>query len=115
MNDNHGSERYIAGRFRESLNQDEPYYCKDCGRAIYCNKWRGRNVNDVLILHHEIPLLWGGTSAPDNLVLLCNECHNKRHAEFRLKPELPLFRERIIVGYRKGSVFTDPARAKDAE
>jgi hypothetical protein len=32
-----------------------------------------------LEVHHKIPLCFGGTSEPGNLVLLCRDCHDKEH------------------------------------
>ncbi len=67
----------------------------------------GRNEDDALIQHHIRQLINGGDSSKSNLVKLCNKCHDKRHAELRIKPELPLFRKRKVVGYQKGAVYTE--------
>ena len=106
-NDNHYRERTQAGKVRQSYKEGKPYRCHDCKRNIFRRRWGGRVEDDVLILHHITPLPWGGSSEEKNLIPLCNRCHDIRHAEMRLAPELPLFRERTIVGYRKGSVFTE--------
>lgn len=77
-------ERAIASSIREQKYKDgKVYYCRDCGRKIYRRKWGGRVNDDVLILHHKTPVPRGGKSIPSNLVVLCNRCHNQRHADQR--------------------------------
>jgi len=103
LSDENCHERREASKFRNRLNSSKVYHCKDCKREVYLN---GRNENNSLILHHIIPLLNGGTSNKNNLIILCNYCHNERHHLMKLKPELPLFRKRKVVGYSDGRVFT---------
>jgi 5-methylcytosine-specific restriction endonuclease McrA len=104
INDENYLEQRKANDIRQSLEEDKVYLCKDCGRSVYLN---GRNKDNSLILHHKKPLLCGGTSNKRNLIILCNDCHKNRHFELNLKPELPLFRKRKVIGYRKGGVFTE--------
>lgn len=45
--------------------------CSDCGSS------------DRLQVHHIIPLSKGGTNHPFNLIVLCHNCHEKRHRHMR--------------------------------
>jgi len=103
--DNH-HERGRALRFRQSLDREKAYECKDCGRKIYL--WKKKDDDDALILHHIIQIVNGGMSDRNNMVKLCNKCHKQRHEALKVKPELPLFRKRKVVGYGKGIVHTLP-------
>lgn len=48
------------------------YKCRECGRkAEYGGVW--------LEAHHRHPVSEGGSYAPWNLVLLCVDCHRRRH------------------------------------
>jgi len=80
-------ERELTQNMRKILIPDKPYKCQDCGKTIYVNK--GRNAEDALILHHIIPLMRGGTTQPNNIARLCNNCHNWRHDELRQTPQSP--------------------------
>ncbi len=104
LSDENHAGRYASAQFRRSLKEGKAYRCKDCGIKVYLreNRWE----DDALIIHHIKPLISGGTTNNANLVILCNECHNRRHEELRIKPELPLFRKRKVVGYGKGIVYT---------
>ena len=48
-------------------------------------QWRcaGCGYPEDLEVHHKVPLCFGGTSEPDNLVLLCRICHDKEHRSKR--------------------------------
>lgn len=47
--------------------------CGDCGR-----KW---DDGWMLEFHHIVAVFEGGTDEDSNIVLLCRECHHKRHVE----------------------------------
>ena len=32
-----------------------------------------------LVLHHIVPVSWGGKSTPENCITLCKDCHEKTH------------------------------------
>lgn len=51
----------------EILERDE-HHCRDCGAK------RGLHVHHIKIRKH------GGGDAPDNLITLCNKCHQRWHA-----------------------------------
>lgn len=61
----------------DHIRKSHFHICSDCG---------SQNAKEV---HHIIPVTESNvhdpeiTLNPDNLVLLCNECHNKRHNRFR--------------------------------
>lgn len=66
--------------------------CADCKEA------------HPLLVHHIIPLdgsprAWNVLNRPDNLVALCDSCHQKRHNKIRLaKPKAP--KQFVGVSYR---------------
>ena len=63
-------------RRREVIIRDE-YTCQDCGEV-------GAHKGDATLeVHHKTPVSEGGTDTPENLVTLCDECHNKRHKPSR--------------------------------
>ena len=101
---NYNQERIKAFQYREALKVREFYQCKDCGKKLYFND---RNNDDSLIVHHVIPIINGGITEESNLVILCNDCHDKRHRDLRVKPELPLFRIDAPTKYYKGGYSTN--------
>ena len=55
-------------RIRHYVFQRDHYTCQLCGRKVsnpHC--------------HHIIPIGKGGSSTPDNLITLCEECHKYLH------------------------------------
>ena len=48
-----------------------------------------------LDIHHIIPIEDGGTDDPENLILLCSNCHHLFH-----KPKHPAFSQRIIFDWK---------------
>lgn len=106
LSDENNPERNRAAEFRSTLIEGKTYH-----RKIYVRKY-DRFAEDALIVHHIVRLLDGGTSDDGNLTNLCNECHNKKHAEMRVNPQLPLFRKRRIIGYRKGAIYTETPKGK---
>lgn len=77
-------ERASSLKVRKSLNGKSN--CHDCGKEVYSET--GRHNPKSIILHHIIPVLWGGKSNGDNLIVLCNECHKIRH---RILKEIGLY------------------------
>ncbi len=106
VSDENHHERGRASKFRSTLEEGKAYHCQDCNRKIYVRKY-DKYAEDSLIVHHVLRLLDGGTSDKENLALLCNDCHNKRHAGMKEKPQLPLFRKRRVTGYGKGIIYTE--------
>ena len=68
-------------KLRRTALQRDLYMCQDCLAA----KRRGEMVRprDAVVVHHIVPV----TERPDlmmdldNLISLCDACHNKRHPE----------------------------------
>lgn len=55
----------------EFISERDNYKCRDCGQK-----------NSVkLVVHHINPLVYGGNNEYNNLILLCERCHSKRHAD----------------------------------
>jgi len=51
-----------------------------------CQVCKGKSKYPVLEVHHIIPRSQGGTDKPDNLITLCETCHQKYHrGEIKLK------------------------------
>ncbi len=53
---------------KERLELDE-YKCQNCGTK-----------NKILHIHHKIPLSKGGSNDIDNLITLCESCHDVEHS-----------------------------------
>ncbi len=58
------------------------YRCEHCGTG-----------KSRLELHHRVPEFLGGRFEPDNLVLLCQDCHDRAHAR---PPRRPLEKEACL-------------------
>jgi hypothetical protein len=54
-------------RLHESFNAQLPKECANCGST--CN----------LMIHHIVPLCYGGNNVLSNLSRLCSECHSNAH------------------------------------
>lgn len=46
--------------------------CEECGRAP---DWRGLSMHHIVFRSH------GGESTPENCIMLCGNCHDKRHGK----------------------------------
>ena len=70
-------DRRISDRVRIAVLRRDGYRCCDCG-------WRHEEWNRSdprhLEAHHVERHVDGGESIPENLVTLCNHCHDERHA-----------------------------------
>ena len=53
--------------------------CQGCGYKKYPKKRRSRYQRRAFQLHHKLPLSRGGDHTHSNLLLLCEECHQKEH------------------------------------
>lgn len=76
-----GRERDIARRKIESVDRNKAAYLKRkliVERGPFCQQC-GRKP-DHLHAHHVNPLRWGGANTPENLLLLCTDCHRLEHA-----------------------------------
>ena len=61
-------------------------YDRDNGRCRCCHKqldWLNVVADRGCEYHHIIPVVIGGNSLPENVILLCRECHVKVHAALR--------------------------------
>ena len=61
--------------------RDAIYFCDDCGFEDHDDR--------KFAVHHIQPVggfyrVWNKLNRQDNLVLLCHECHNRRHGEMRI-------------------------------
>ena len=70
-------DRKIPDPVRYEVMQRDDYTCIDC-------KWDSRkdwspSAPRHLELHHKIPHVKGGKNTVENLVTLCNICHDDRH------------------------------------
>jgi hypothetical protein len=70
-------DRRIPDRIRYAVIQRDGYSCIDC-------KWDSRkdwsrSAPRHLELHHRIAHVLGGDNTEENLVTLCNICHDARH------------------------------------
>lgn len=60
--------RNEASRIKYKLIKERGKFCQQCGRKP-----------DRIHGHHIKPLRLGGQNTPDNLLLLCAECHRLEH------------------------------------
>lgn len=65
--------------------------CEDCGRK-FSEGWQ-------LDCHHILPHSFGGDDTLDNAVMLCLECHAKRHAILGMHRAVQSIRERMELSY----------------
>lgn len=83
-------------RAREQARKRDQYRCQ------YCRSHEGEWPNLDLQVHHIRPAEKGGTNDLENLVVLCNDCHQRLHRHFddreRLPPEL-LDKDLPMVGF----------------
>ena len=72
-----------------SLIKERDFTCEDCGRWFY-------NESDKLHVHHLVHRDVNPWSYnPDEVVVLCEDCHKKRHGLYTYKPIDDSFKERI--------------------
>lgn len=68
-------QSYTAYRNRLMQEARTGDFKKDC--CYLCG------VNNNLVLHHIMPISWGGKSTKENCVTLCGECHRRAHKSLR--------------------------------
>lgn len=62
----------------DRIKQRAGHRCEGCGAAAGDESERtGRPMK--LVVHHRIRVKDGGTDDPENLVLLCDDCHHTEH------------------------------------
>ncbi len=80
--------RNITQSIRRTVLERDGYSCQRCNTDVTPNDQRGPNFQ----LHHLIPFSAGGPDHPENLVVLCNDCHTDVHQKMRSivgeRPEL---------------------------
>ncbi len=59
---------YLSSQIRKSIFERDNYKCQKCGRF------------DGLCIHHIIPRFDGGMDDIENLILLCQGCHEEWHS-----------------------------------
>jgi 5-methylcytosine-specific restriction endonuclease McrA len=67
MGRKHQSKRKIPKTIKQTILKRNNFKCYFCGST------------DNIQLHHIIPKRLGGTSDPENLIPLCDNCHKKLH------------------------------------
>jgi 5-methylcytosine-specific restriction endonuclease McrA len=71
-------DRVIKDQVRREVLQRDDYRCTECGWAHY--NWNPSDPRH-LEAHHMIHHMEGGMNTLDNLITLCNICHDKAHAK----------------------------------
>lgn len=61
-------QRQVQSAIRWGIKKDVCYYC---------------GSNDKLIVHHIVPVSWGGKSNDDNCLTLCEKCHREIHSKLK--------------------------------
>ena len=69
-------DRGIDDDVKGKVLRRDDYRCRDCGWNY--TLWN-RSDPRHLELHHKIAHVRGGENTPDNLITLCNTCHDKVH------------------------------------
>lgn len=54
--------------------------CVNCGKQLSLNHSHCQITIDGGQFHHVLPHIYGGTSLPENVCVLCNECHIAVHS-----------------------------------
>ena len=94
---------------KRRLIRERSNVCEACGWAPLPFALR---QTSMINLHHVIPVALGGTNEPDNLVLLCPNCHTVCHAVWALRSKrtklehIPKGREELLAQLKK--INTDP-------
>lgn len=70
-------DRKVSERVRRKVLQDDNYTCQDCGWEH--DDWNPSDPRHLEV-HHREHVAEGGSNDPENLVTLCNICHDERHA-----------------------------------
>jgi 5-methylcytosine-specific restriction endonuclease McrA len=77
--------RSIHAKERERIFLRDKGKCVDCGKVcaggwkIWKPSVKHFELNGTHEIHHIIPVIKGGETTIDNLILLCKECHLERH------------------------------------
>ncbi|MFC7074260.1 HNH endonuclease [Halovenus rubra] len=66
---------------RSFLKTDRNEECELCGAD-------GSEKGTKLHIHHRIEQQYGGTDHPDNLILLCKDCHERHHNNKRIEEKI---------------------------
>lgn len=69
-------DRVIADQVRRAVLQRDDYKCQDCG--WHHEKWNPSDPRH-LEAHHKKQHVEGGANTEENLITLCNICHDKIH------------------------------------
>jgi len=83
---------------RRFIKQDRGNECELCGAD-------GTDEDVTLQIHHRMPQADGGTDAPENLIVLCRECHRRHHGNLPSAQAAREARERSAA--RDGDAATD--------
>lgn len=68
-----------TSKLKKKLISEQGSICEDCGQEA------------AVMLHHIIPVSEGGKTKRNNVALLCQDCHKKRHGGRGVGPESPSY------------------------
>lgn len=71
--------RSVSQSIREQVIERDESHCQRCHGKVAAMSEDGADFH----LHHIIPFAAGGADHPDNLVLLCTDCHNQAHRDMK--------------------------------
>ncbi|MCK5608048.1 HNH endonuclease [Candidatus Pacearchaeota archaeon] len=74
----------ISKKLRATLIQNENCSCSKCGKKSLS-----------LRIHHKKPVALGGTNAPENLEVLCKDCHRDAHPQLKA-----IFRDYVSLPWK---------------
>lgn len=67
--------KLYRGQLKSWMIRNRGLSCEDCGVTFTTE----HSARSALVVHHVMPVAEGGKDEPDNLVLICGECHQGRH------------------------------------
>ena len=86
------NEDYQNGRQKDFYNLKAYILSRD---GYICQQCNGKIKNEILHVHHIVFRSHGGTNSPDNLVVLCENCHDKIHKNANPEKESLKLRKKV--------------------
>jgi hypothetical protein len=78
-------DRNIPDTVRVKVLDRDEHECRNCGAGYEDFRRNPDDPRNKLEIHHARPHVEGGENNPDNLVTLCNVCHDEVHRTDRLE------------------------------
>lgn len=66
-------EHEFNSTIRWELRKEADYFCQYCGKSCQGHKYEDE---EILEIHHKLPIILGGTGRKENGCPLCGSCHS---------------------------------------